>query len=352
MTTEDKINSSESEGVFNDFVQDHLEELLDNIMNEGDLSSLGGRESEIIVDMDDISPPRFTYGDESEGGGGKGGEGPGKGSDRISFSVSFEMLMELVAEKLKLPRLLKTGQGRIKEVSYEFKTYGTAGIILDKKRTFKQALKTSIGTKIYDPAHGKHVVQTRRRDRRYKLPERVEKPRFQAVVFYMGDISYSTYGDRLKLEKRVVNFIQHWLDYNYGADKVEHRFFVHDSEAHEVLPDQFYNINNAGGTYASVVFDLVSQVARNEYDVSSTNFYGFYFGDGEVFQEDADEISNLLEKVMAPIFNRVGVVEVKPSGISQLNERLELRFEEDPIVRLTSMSDSSDIKHVIRDLFT
>ncbi len=350
--TEDKINSAESEGLFNDFVQDNLEELLDNIVNEGDLSTLGDRESEIIVDMNDISPPRFTYGDDGEGGGGRGNEGPGRGSERISFSVSFDMLMELIAEKLKLPRLVKTGQGRIKEVSYEFKTYGTAGIILDKKRTFKRALKTSIGTNTYNPQKGDFNIQVRRRDRRFKLPERVERPRYQAVVFYMGDISYSTYGDRLKLEKRVVNFIQHWLDYNYGSDKVEHRFFVHDSEAHEVMPEQFYNINNAGGTYASVVFDLVSQVARNEYDISSTNFYGFYFGDGEVFQEDADEISSLLDKEMAPIFNRVGVVEVKPSGISQLNERLELRFEEDPVVRLTSMSDSSDIKHVIRDLFS
>lgn len=349
---EDKIDSAESEGVFNDFVNDHLEELLDNIVNEGDLSTLGGRDSEIIVDMNDISPPRFTYGDEQEGGGGKGGEGPGRGAEKISFSVSFDLLMELIAEKLKLPRLLKTGQGRIKEVSYEFKTYGTAGIILDKKRTFKRALKTSIGTKTYDPMRGEYGIQIRRRDRRFKLPERIERPRYQAVVFYMGDISYSTYGDRLKLEKRVVNFIEHWLDYNYGANKVEHRFFVHDSEAHEVMPDQFYNIKNAGGTYASGVFELVSQVARNEYDVSATNFYGFYFGDGEVFQEDADEISTILDKEMAPIFNRVGIVEVKPSGISQLNERLELRFEEDPIVRLTSMSDSSDIKHVIRDLFS
>ncbi|MEO0445458.1 MAG: DUF444 family protein [Verrucomicrobiota bacterium] len=349
--TEDKINSSESEGVFNDFIEDHLEGLLDNIINEGDLSTLGGRDSEIVVEMDDITPPTFTYGDDQEGSGGKGNQGPGDGSEKIRFALSFETMMELLAEKLKLPRLLKEGQGKIKEVSYQFKTYGTSGVILDKKRTFKRALRTNIGTGVYRPAEGVYDVQFRHKDRRYKLPERVEKPRYQAVVFYMGDISYSTYGERLKLEKRVVNFIQQWLDYNYGAEKVEHRFFVHDSEAHEVMEEQFYTVSNAGGTYACMVFELVNQIARNEYDPETTNFYGFYFGDGEVFHDDAEDILTLIHNEMAPLFNRIGVVEVKPSGISQLNEKLELSFEEDPVVRLSTLNQASDIKHVIRDLF-
>ncbi len=350
--TEDQINSAESEGVFNDFIQDHLEGLLDHIVNEGDLSSIGDRESEIIVEMDDIVPPRFTYGDENEGAGGRGNQGPGRDSERIRFTVPYHLLMEKIAERLKLPELDKRGQGRIKEISYEFKTYGTAGVILDKKRTFKRALKHSVGTGLYRPDSGKLSVQIRRKDRRYKLPERVERPRFQAVVFYMGDISYSTYGERLELEKRIVNFIHHWLEFNYGADKVEHRFFVHDADAHEVQADQFYSVGNAGGTMASPVFELVNQIARNEYQVSTTNFYAFYFGDGEVFQDDAEKILEILEKDMAPVFNRIGIVEVQSSDMSRLNEVLEPEFGMDSIVRLSSIHDSSDVKHVIRDLFT
>ncbi len=349
--SEDKISSADSEGIFNDFIRDRLEDMIDNIISEGDMSSFGGRESEIIVETDDISPPRFTYGDEGSGGG-SGNEGPGRDSGRIRFAVSYDRIMELIAEKLKLPSLIKEGQGRIKEVSYEFKTYGTAGIILDKKRTFKRALKSSIATGTYDPSEGRYDIGFRRKDRRYKLPERIEKPRYKAVVFYLGDISYSTYGERLRLEKRVVNFIQHWLDFNYGADKVEHRFFVHDAEAYEVMEDQFYNVSNAGGTYASMVFDLVSQVARNEYEISTTNFYAFYFGDGEVFHDDAEEILRIVESDMLPFFSRVGVTEVKPSGMSQLISTLEDRFEADQVVRLATMSDTSDIKNVICDLFS
>ena len=79
----------------------------------------------------------------------------------------------------------------------------------------------------------------------------------------MGDISYSTYGERLEMEKRLVNFIHQWLDFNYGAGNVEHRFFVHDVDAHEVAPSDFYKVANAGGTRASIVFELVSQIAFN-----------------------------------------------------------------------------------------
>ena len=52
----------------------------------------------------------------------------------------------------------------------------------------------------------------------------------------------------------------------------------------------------AGGTRAAIVFDLVSQVAFNEYDVDSTNFYGFYFGDGELFNDDALTIGTILNE--------------------------------------------------------
>ena len=121
--------------------------------------------------------------------------------------------MERVSRSLKLPRLVKQGHGKIKEVSYEFKTFAPSGIVLDKKRTFKRALRTSIGMDVYAPHEERYEFQFMRRDRRFKVPERVEKPRFKAVVFYMGDISYSTYGERLRLEKRLVNFIQNWIDY-------------------------------------------------------------------------------------------------------------------------------------------
>lgn len=269
----------------------------------------------------------------------------------MRFTLEFQRLMELVARKLKLPRLIKEGMGRIKQVSYEYKTFGPMGVILDKKRTFKRALKTSVATGMYRPQDDQFDVQIRRRDRRYKIPQRVEKPRYRAVVFYMGDISYSTYGERLELEKRLVAFIQNWLDFNYGPSRVEHRFFVHDMEAYEVMADDFYRVSNVGGTRAAIVFDLVSQVAFNEYDTTSTNFYAFYFGDGELFADDAKQIVDIINNHMVGMFNRVGVIEVQPSRASHLITQLSTRFARDEVVRLGEIKHRKDTIEVIRSLF-
>jgi uncharacterized sporulation protein YeaH/YhbH (DUF444 family) len=347
---EDKINSNESEGVFNEFIEDQLEDLIENILNNGELERYGDKTSDIIVEMDDINPPTFIYDDSLEAGYGKG-RGPGKKGEKIRFNLPYKRLMELIAEKLNLPNLVKEGQGKIKQISYTFKTFGPIGVILDKKRTFKRALRTSVNTGLYDPAHDKYTVLIRRRDKRYKLPKREEKPRYRAVVFFMGDISYSTYGERLELEKRLVNFIQSWIDFNYGPGNVDHRFFVHDVEAYEINAEAFYNVNNAGGTEAACVFDLIHQIAFNEYDIQTTNFYGFYFGDGELFGDDARKIGEILDTKLRVLFNRIGIVEVKPSSLSQIKRELGERYSGDSIVRICDIHDSSHTIRVIKELF-
>lgn len=347
---EEKVASDESEGVFNDFIQDALEDLIEDVISTGNLDRFGDLGSDIIIEMDEIVPPTFVY--DNSGGGGEGkGKGPGGNKEKLRFSVPFSVFMELVAARLKLPNLLKEGEGKIKEISYTFKTFGQTGALLDKKRTFKRALKSSIGLGVYDPANEKYTVQIRRRDKRFKVPQREEKPRYKAVVFYMGDISFSTYGERLEMEKRLVNFIHHWLDYNYGLGNVDHRFFVHDAEAYEVTPDNFYRVSNAGGTRAAIVFDLISQVAFNEYDVASTNFYGFYFGDGEVFEDDARKIVEILDKNISPIFNRMGIVEVQPSRFSHLNREVEKKFQNHRIIRLAEIKDKKQTIPVVKTLF-
>ena len=346
------VSSDESEGLFNEFIHDRLEDVIEQVLNDGDLDRLGDHGSDVIVEIDDITPPEFVYSDEQSGAGaGESGGQPGTDSGKLRFLIPFNRIMELMGEKLRLPHLDKKGSGAIKEVSHEFRSYGPVGVILDKRRTFKRALKSSIGMGVYDPGRGKHAVEVRRRDRRYRVPQRVEKPLFRAAVFYMGDISYSTHGARLELEKRLVNFIHQWLDFNYGDGNVEHRFFVHDMEAYEVSPEDFYNVSNAGGTRASIVFDLVSQIAFNEYSSSTTNFYAFYFGDGEVFGPDAGDIVELIDSEMHDLFSRIGIVEVQPSSHSALGAAITEHFGDDEVVRCGRLSGKRETVAVIKALF-
>lgn len=348
---EDKISSSDSEGAFNEFIDDQLENMVDGILNDGELENLAGRGSDIIIEVDGIEPPRFTHDDEGEGGGGSGSQGPGANGGQVRFVLPFNKVMELLAKKLNLPNLRKEGEGKIKEWTYEYKTFGPVGVLLDKRRTFKRALKTSIALGHYNPDDDKYDIRVMRRDKRFKQFEEIEKPKYKAVVFYMSDISYSTYGERIELEKRMVSFIENWVDYNYGANNVEHRFFVHDSKAYEVAQEDFYNVSNAGGTRAAGVFELVSQIALSEYDPGSTNFYGFYFGDGELFEDDPKEIIEVLGDSMRPWFNRIGVVEVLPSSYSNLIKKLKARYTSDSIIRLSEIRKKDQTIQVIKNLF-
>ena len=61
MYVTDQINSNESEGAFNEFVEEQLENLVDAILTEGDLENFGERGSDILVEMDDIVAPTFVY---------------------------------------------------------------------------------------------------------------------------------------------------------------------------------------------------------------------------------------------------------------------------------------------------
>ena len=84
---EDTIDSSESEGAFNEFVDERIEEMLDDIINDGNLTDFGDRGSDIVIEMDDIRPPTFTYGGPGDGAGGKGNQGPGEDAERIKFQL-------------------------------------------------------------------------------------------------------------------------------------------------------------------------------------------------------------------------------------------------------------------------
>jgi len=344
---DDKISSGESEGVFNDFIKEKVKQDIDKILNEGNFEDSA---SEVIVEIDDITPPTFDW--ETDGGEGGSGNRPGNEAGKLRFTFPFEKFMEIIGKKLNLPDLTKEGKGKIKELSHVFKTFGPSGTILDKRRTFKRAIKSSIATETYDPENDKYEVYIRKKDKRYKLPERVEKPKFKAVCFYVGDISYSTYGERLLLEKKIVNFIYNWLDYNYGKGNVEHRYIVHDTKAHEVAQEDFFKVNNSGGTIAAPAFELAENISTNDYDPTSTNLYLFYFGDGEIWDGDAEEIVEIIREKMDFNFNRIGVVEVIPQGnwsclVDTLEEASDLKS-----VRVGKISDKSQMVDLIQSLFS
>jgi len=347
---DDSINSSDSEYLFNDLVGDILNDKITDILESGSFEETNG---DVIIEMDDIIPPTLAFDDSEDGeGGGPGGHGPGEGSGgKLRFSFSFEKFMEIMAETLTLPNLIKEGDGKIKEISHKWKTFGQSGVVMDKRRTFKRAIKGSIATGVFNPDEDKHEILIRRKDKRFHVPKRIETPKHRAVCFYAGDISWSTHGERLKIEKRLVNFIYNWLNYNYGKDNVDHRFFVHEWDSYEVAADEFFNVSTNGGTKAFPVFDQINNVALNEYNPATTNYYLFYFGDGEVFGNDAVDVLRIIRGKMISTFNRIGIVEVIPSSYSGLIKTISSSIGDNEKLKLTSINKPERIIQVIKKLF-
>ena len=340
-----KIDSSESESIYDHIIKDKMDELVEDVLENG----IDGDGDSVEIEADQITAPTFTY---DSDGGGSGGGGPGKPGDKagtIKFTLPMDKFMQMVAAALELPNMTKEGNGKLKQISYEFKTFGNTGVILDKKRTFKQALKSSIGRGIYDPENDKHEVCIRRKDKRYKLPEAVENPKYKAVVFFAADISYSTYGERLKLEKKYVNFIKTWLVYNYGKGNVDFRFFVHDAEAYEVPENDFYKVDNIGGTMAAPAFELIDNISTSEYNPDTTNMYMFYFGDGELFSSDTDKIEKILWN-MSKNMNRIAITEILPSPSSRMIRELE-GYTPEQIKLVKAKKGKGDIIKNIKKMF-
>ena len=348
----DKIDSGESEGQFNTYVDDVINDGIQDLIEDGNFEVNG--DNVIVESPDNIEAPTFVFDDSEEGGGQGGGPGkPGDQKENIKFSYPFNDFFSIISEKLKLPNLSKDGKGKIKEVSEKFNTFGQNGVILDKRRTFKQALKTSIALGNYDPSNNKYDVLIRKKDKRYKNTSRIEKPKYKAVVFFVGDISWSTHGERLEIEKKLVNFIRNWINFCYGPGNVTHRYFVHHVESYEVDEGNFFKTNNAGGTRAFPAFDMVYNTAINEYPVDMTNFYLFYFGDGELFSSDPGDISNIILNNYINCFSRVGICEIKPSAFSSLVNNIKNNFgdDENNIVRATTIGSTNQIVSTITDLF-
>lgn len=345
--TEEQIDSGESEGMYNEFVSDRIEDKVEEIIESG----INADESEVVVEVGDIESPTFVY-DRPNGQGQGRGNQPGTENEGLKFAVGFERLMAAIAKRLGLPNLTKEGNGKIKETTDVWRTFGPTGILLDKKRTFKRAIKSSIGMGEYNPKEGKNVVTIHRKDKRFKLPETIEKPKYKAVVMFIGDVSYSTYGERLEQEKKYVAFIQSWINYNYGKKNVDYRYFVHEACSYEVQESQFFNVANAGGTLAHTSFEQVVDVATSEYDPSSTNIYVFYFGDGELFGDDSEKIADILQQ-NCQHFSRIGVVEVYPSSMSCLVNNIEAKMPtgKDQTVSLAKHEESKDIIKNIKKLF-
>ncbi|MFQ5413874.1 MAG: DUF444 family protein [Phycisphaerae bacterium] len=333
-------------------------------------AELLGREGKryVSIPVRGIDLPRFRYGDNSDGGVGKGdgkpgdtvdanGEGVGPGGDQeghhiLEVDISLEELADILGEELALPRIQPKGKHRITSERDRYSGIRQSGpeSLRHFKRTFRRALRRQIMSGLYNPAAPRIVFE--RRDKVYRSWRTVLSPQSNAVIIYMMDVSGSMGDEQKELVRLEAFWIDAWLRRNYQG--IESRYIVHDVRAAEVDRETFFHIREDGGTRISSAFRLARELIENNYAPDEWNIYLFHFSDGDNSSEsDSRECCTMLTEHLLPATNMFGYCQVASAyGSGNFINVLNEHVSNEPTVLTTRVNTKDDIYDSIKAFFS
>lgn len=302
---------------FRNIVKGKFRKDLKKHITSGSMVAQQGRKK-LAIPMPGISIPHFTFGGKQVGGvgqddgtgqpGDKIGSGKGKGqggkeADEDSgehFTAEFtpDELAKILGEELQLPRIENKGKEQTKIVKHKYTDISKEGVILHRKRTYKNALVRSIMSGTYDFNDPAPYVMPIKEDRRYKTYETKVEPDVSVLVMYARDYSGSMSPEMTARIQSCAFWVSLWLKHNYG--KIEERFFAHDTEAMELERDDFFGRSEGGGTRISSVLEKCSEVAEENKD---RNIYCLYFSDDGNIGSDNPTCVQILNEKLLPLVN-------------------------------------------------
>jgi len=286
-------------------------------------------------------------GDPKKGGRGQAGDTPGE--HLLEVDITIEELAKILGEELELPRIKPKGKSSIIADRDVYTGIARAGpeSLRHFKRTYKEALKRTLATGLYDPTNP--VIVPIREDKRFRSWKTKEVPQNSAVIIYMMDVSGSM-GDEQKEIVRIEAFwIDTWLRSQYK--KLETRYIVHDAAAKEVDRETFYHIKESGGTKISSAYLLCSELIKKNFDPLEWNIYPFHFSDGDNW--GSEDTKKCVEMLRTDLFPRVNVFcygQVKSAyGSGQFKKDLDESFKASGSIITSEIRDKSGIYDSIKD---
>jgi hypothetical protein len=251
---------------------------------------------------DMLGPVRKGQDGEGDGDGEEGegkGAGHGRGGEGINVEIPPEELLELLREMLELPWLQPKGSRKIKTEERKYTDIRRQGArsLIHKRRTMKNTMQRELSGK-GDSGPEIEMVPIRD-DRRYRLPEVIIKPKTNAVVIYMMDVSGSMGMEERKVVRYFCSLCSFWLSWNY--DGLVEEWIIHDGEADRVDRDEFFSTYRGGGTVASSAHGLAIKIIEEEYSPSDWNIYLVYLSDGFNYAEDDVACKKLIREQFLPM---------------------------------------------------
>jgi uncharacterized sporulation protein YeaH/YhbH (DUF444 family) len=283
---------------------------------------------------------------EGEGDGQKAGKDPGQHVLEAEFSV--EELAEMLGEALELPRIEPRGSDELDSSSGRYTGISHVGpeSLRHFKRSYRYALKRLISTGGYDPRNPAIILE--RADRRYRAWKPKPRPRANAVIVYIMDVSGSMGADQKELVRIASFWLDAWISSHYQG--VRNVYIVHDAAAKEVDRDTFFRIRESGGTVISSAYEMAVRIIGERFPVQDWNLYMFHFSDGENYsRQDTEKCMQLLDKRMLPGLNLFGYGQVESYGTSgDFYDSVERHFKEEDKVTLAHIPDRSAIVDCIK----
>jgi uncharacterized protein len=282
---------------------------------------------------------------QAQGEGEGDGAGEGGGGFKFHVELNLDEVMDWLWQELKLPDLKPKRSAMIQDPDYIKEGWDKRGAPsrLDRRKTMKEAIKRR-GIQ-QDP------VPFTNEDLRYRQLTRKDKPSTNAVVFCALDVSGSMGEGQRKLAKTFFYFALQGIRRQYS--KVEVVFIAHAGQAKEFSEQDFFKINDGGGTVSSTAFNLGLEIIEKRYDPSAFNIYFFYASDGDNSPSDLRKSVESLTK-LSEYANYCGYVETSAGGdmgVSQLNNLFSGFQASGKPVGMSPLNTNEDIWNAIRLFF-
>lgn len=299
-------------------------------------------------DQDFILPgnKEFVPGDKiqkpSQGGGGSGSEGSdsGEAEDDFDFAISNDEYVDMLFEDLELPNMIKK-ENKIVE-SFERSRSGYSNEGNPSQLNLVQSMRNSIGRRMAlktpkkkriekleteldaatDEATKDEIIEKlehlRKRhsripfidttDLRFNNYTKTPKPRSQAVVFCIMDVSASMTEEHKDLAKRFFFLMNLFISRKYK--RAETVFIRHHHEAIECNEEEFFHSRESGGTVVSKSFELMKEIMDKRYPSDQWNVYVAQATDGDNFDNDNEKLLNILTTNILPVVRYMSYIHV------------------------------------------
>lgn len=353
-------------GRFKRILRGKVRDNLKKYISQGEMMGKQGKDI-VSIPIPQIDIPRFKL-DGNKGGGvgsgegqegdpvdGQEGEGPGSGKagnqpgeHALEVELTFDELVEIMAEELELPRIEPKGNEEIESQKGRYRgiTHVGPDSLRHFKRTYKEALKRQIASKEYDPENP--VIIPIRKDQRYRSRQEVPEPMTNAVIILMMDVSGSMEEEQKEIVRITSFWLDTWLKAHYKGLKTH--YIIHDTVAKEVDKDTFFRIRESGGTVISSAYKLCAQMIEEQFPPEQWNIYPFHFSDGDNWSErDNEESIRIIKEQILPVSNMFCYGQVESRyGSGKFIKELDKHFGDEENVSLVKIENKDAIVKAIQ----